>query len=385
MTLASGARSRILYIAEVTPGTTPVTPAMTVLRTTSRNIQGRKNMMESPELRPEAQTADLRHGFNQVEGSPGFALGVEAYDDMLEAALRGTWAAVVTSGTPDMGADSPTSTFTRSAGSWVTDNFRPGDIIETSGFSEADNNGLFRVTVVAATALTVDATLATEAQTAAKTLDLKGKRLDVSTTLKTFTFEKQFLDIVQYQPFRGVAINTLGMSIQPERVVTATIGLLGMSFGAMTGTSVADSVIDATESSPFSAFDGAMYEGGSSVSVVTGLDFSIDNGRTLQAVVGSKYSPAVFEGTADVTGTLTALFEDADLYNKFVNETESSLWLKLEDINGSDFLNIVMPRVKYTGGEIDPPQEGPVPQSLPFVALLNTTQGTSISLQRSNS
>jgi hypothetical protein len=60
--------------------------------------------------------------------------------------------------------------------------------------------------------------------------------------------------------------------------------------------------------------------------------------------------------------------------NRFINETESSIWLKMDDPNaiGTHFASVVFPRVKYNGGTIDPPQEGPCVMEMPFVALKAT-------------
>src|SRR5262245_34978249 len=48
-------------------------------------------------------------------------------------------------------------------GSWITDGFAIGDHVETSGFTNAGNNGTFVVTAVTATNLTVDLALTPEA------------------------------------------------------------------------------------------------------------------------------------------------------------------------------------------------------------------------------
>ena len=57
-------------------------------------------------------------------------------------------------------------------------------------------------------------------------------------------------------------------------------------------------------------------------------------------------------------------------YSKFVNETETSIWMRLQDPNdATHFMNLVMPRVKFTDGSVDPPTEGPVPLSMGFRSL----------------
>ena len=110
---------------------------------------------------------------------------------------------------------------------------------------------------------------------------------------------------------------------------------------------------------------------GDNIAVATSMNFTLARNRSLNPVIGSRFSPDVFEGTARVSGTFSAYFDSAALLNKFINETESSIWLRMDDPNfiGTRFMSVVFPRVKYNGGTIDPPQEGPVTLEMPFRAL----------------
>lgn len=386
MALASGANVGLSYVVETTHGTTPSSPSMKALRSTGRNINLTKNTQQSEELRDDRQLADLRHGFNQVQGSIPYELSLQAYDDLLEAALSGTWAAGADTGATTL--DATAGAFSRAAGSFLTDGFEVGDIVTASGFSTSGNNGRFRVTAVAATTLTVSPidgqAMGTESGAGDEQVTAAGKKLKIGSTLRTFTIERRFTDINQYQVFKGVAVNQMSLSISPESIVGGSFELLGMSAQPFSGTSLGAPSAAPAET-PLSSFDGALYEGGTQIGVVTGLDLTLNNNRTLEGVVGSQFSPDVFEGTCNVSGTLTAFFEDASLVDKFINETESSLDLLLDDINGTDFIRVRLPRLKYTGGDIDPPQQGPITLSMPFTALVDSEQGTTMTIQRSNS
>ena len=126
---------------------------------------------------------------------------------------------------------------------------------------------------------------------------------------------------------------------------------------------------------PFAAFDGLIFDGAVNTTVATSLEFTISNNYTLEGVIGSKGSPGVFDGVMTLEGSLDVFFEDEVLYNKFFNETESSLWVRLDDPNdAAEFMNIVIPRVKYNTSEIDPPQNGPVTISMGFAGLEKTVK-----------
>ena len=132
------------------------------------------------------------------------------------------------------------------------------------------------------------------------------------------------------------------------------------------------------------AFEGQLSEGGAESNVVTAMNFTLNNNRSLQAVVGSKFSPDVFEGTAMITGEATVFFEDEVLFNKFVDETISQLSVQMDDLNGTDFIVIGFPAVKYTGGDMDPPAQGPVPITMPWEAQVSAVTGNSMYIQKSD-
>jgi hypothetical protein len=386
MAIASGSRVQLVYQVESTHGVAPGSPDVSVLRTTSRNVNLNKNLLESAEARSDGMESDVRHGFNQVVGSPGFQLGLEDYDDMIEYGMGVSWATITTSGSPDMGAVAASDTFTRATGSWVTDGFVPGMMITTTGFTESANNGTFRVLTVAATSIGVDAELTDEASGPGQTLVMTGKIITIGTTLTTFTLERQWLDITKYQLFHGCAINTMDFTVNPEAIANCSLGILGMKqSAAISGTPFDATATAASSNEPFSSFEGTLYEGGSSIAVVTGMTLNVNRQRALQPVLMSKFSPDVFEGIAQVTGTLDVLMEDETLMNKFYNETGSKIWMKIDDPDGTNFWNIGIPNLKYTGAEQDPPQTGPVIQSLPFRGLRDSTSQTSLWIQRSNS
>lgn len=212
-------------------------------------------------------------------------------------------------------------------------------------------------------------------------------RLNIGTTMKTYTFERQFLDLSLYEPSRGVAMNTAEFRLQPEAIVGITFTPIGMIPGTAVGTPLDAAPDAAPTSQPFDSFTGAIYEGGITggdvIGLVTGLTFTINRNRTLGPVIGTKTSPDVFEGTAVITGSMTAYFQTHTLYNKFIAESESVIGFDLKDLDNPETgYTGVMPRIKYTGNDKDPAREGPVTQTMPFQALYDQTEQTSLYLLR---
>jgi hypothetical protein len=92
MTIATGSRHDMAYVAENTFGTTPTTPTFTPIRHTGTTIGLSKDAIESEELRQDRQIANYRHGNKSVAGDVNVELSYGTFDDLLEATLAGTWA-----------------------------------------------------------------------------------------------------------------------------------------------------------------------------------------------------------------------------------------------------------------------------------------------------
>jgi hypothetical protein len=84
----------------------------------------------------------------------------------------------------------------------------------------------------------------------------------------------------------------------------------------------------------FAAVNGLIQVNGTTRGVVTGLNVQMDLSPSSDAVVGQNFVPEIFLGRANVTGQLTAMFEDVDLINNFVDEDEISILAYLTPSNG---------------------------------------------------
>ena len=386
MAIASGSRVTLATIPEVTLGTTPA-GTLKPTRHTKAVLTLKKDSYKSEEIVANRQTKDMRLGFRSIEGSLEVELSVKSHDEYYESALAGSFSApapVTLNGAIVAG-----NKVTRASGSFLTDGYRVGDIVTLSAFaaSAGANNGTVRLATVSALEVSLVSTAgAPFAKTlitdTAGTMTYAGKRLDCGTTMKAVSVEQGFTDIAQYRIFMGIVANGLDLKIQPKGMLKATFDLIGKDVTAFTGTPKTYSA--AGTESPLDAFSGAMWEGGTPMALITGIDLKLANGRTTQPVVGSKVTPDIFEGNADITGTATVLFQDAAMFNKFDAETESSLDVLCRNAAGTEFLRFVMPRVKFSTAGIEPPTEGPVPITMEFTALIDPVSGTAFYMQRSN-
>ncbi len=206
--------------------------------------------------------------------------------------------------------------------------------------------------------------------------------LKVGTTPKYFSIEDYAADIDQARLFTGMSVNSLGVSLAPNQMVTGTFGLVGkdMTIGATEKTQDA-----ASGAAPYDAYSGDLKiadNGGvlAASAIVTGLDFTLTNSFAPTFVIGDDSAPSLEYGRAEVEGTLTAYFEDAALINRFLNETETALEASVGD--GTNSLTFLFPRIKINSADVG--VDGPTSRivNISFVALYDSTESSNLVITR---
>jgi hypothetical protein len=153
--MASTNRAKTSYVAEITKGSTPASPAFKTLRLTKDGIVATPNRVTSNEIRADRQIAEQILVALASGGEVGIELSFNAFDDMLEAALQGAWTnnPSITVATIDTEiSDLSTTTATVAAGLGTP--FKAGHLVFTGGFPTAANNG-FLARVASSTSTTV--------------------------------------------------------------------------------------------------------------------------------------------------------------------------------------------------------------------------------------
>lgn len=206
----------------------------------------------------------------------------------------------------------------------------------------------------------------------------------IGTTPKFLTLEDRMEDISQFRLFTGMTVSTMNISIAPNQMVETSFDMVGKDMSVSgTGKTVSASTVN----SPFDSYNGAIYEGGVGsgdlVNVITSISFSVTNSFAPTFVVGSATAPQLEFGRSVIEGTMSVYAEDATFINKFLNETESSFQVSVDDPSGSNAYTFLMPRVKYNGAPVPLANEQSRIIELPFVALYDTVEGTQMVVTRS--
>lgn len=382
MTIASGVAKKVAFKKESSWAVPAGATGAQYLRRVTSDLSLAKETYQSAEIRTDYQIADFRHGVRSVEGTIAGELSPATYAPFIAAALRKDFVAGATTGALAVFSVTNTGTkFTRSSGSFVTDGFKVGDVISATGFSTANNNSHY-VLVTVVTALTMDivpldgTVLTDEAAGGTRTIAVVGKKTytpEANHTDDSFTFEHYYSDVAQSEVFTGCKVNTMAIALPPTGMSTINIGVMGKDIVA--GTSAYFTTpTDATATGTLASVNGIAYAVGTRNYLLTGLNINYAGNLSMEAVVGSNTYPEIFEGRVNISGDLTAYFENGDLRDAFIQEDEVALMFVFttENTKNPDFVSFVLPRVKFGGASKDDGERGLI-QTIPYQALFNAS------------
>jgi hypothetical protein len=408
MVIATGVFKRVSIKKQIGLGTpAPAGPSGSAqyLRRVTSTLDLTKAAYTSAEILVSQQRRDMRHGVRSVTGTISGELSVGAYQLPMESVLRqvsqvgATTGALATSASS--GAGTFAGTFTRSAGSYLTDGFKVGDVVRFTGWAApalANNAINYLITALTATVMTVrtlnQTDIVAKAAGDSVTVSLAGKKTWVPQSGQSrdyYTIEQFFSDISISERFTDCVFADINLTFPASGMATVNFPVMGIN--AVTGNAEYFTTPAAQSVGPILAsVNGALLVNGVVVAAITSFTLSVKgNYAGASGVVGSNTEPDIFPGVMDTTGSATVLFSDAVMRDLFYNETESSISVVLTGDNtpNAPIFAVNLPRVKFSGATKDDHPLG-LAQTMPFTALENyaggagtATLATSISIQDS--
>lgn len=241
-----------------------------------------------------------------------------------------------------------------SVGQWI----KTGGTAAGDKFATAACNGWARITAIAANTLTLDnlPTGWTTDTGAGKTIMVFcGDILKNSTTMRSFTVEKGFLDqgTPTYATYLGCVVGGMDLTFQANQIVSGSFTLLGMTHA--TATSSLGSATAATTAGVMNAVSnvGRIAEGGSEVTTpnyVQSLTMQINNNLREKPAIGILGLSGIGAGEFSVSGAMRTYFGSKALYDKYVAGTETSINVRVT--KDSQAVIFTLPRIKFDSGKI---------------------------------
>jgi hypothetical protein len=262
--------------------------------------------------------------------------------------------------------------------------------VKLSGCTAAANNGYHKITAINSAAHTLTfagSTFVVEGTTAqVGDVTISGSRLINGSTQRSFSIEREFADVAQFFNFRGMTVGKMGMSFQSGSIVGGSFDFMGKD-GQRAGVTYMPNPATASTANEIMnavAGVGAIYEGGSLLTstYIKKLELSVDNKLRGRDAIGTLGNVSIGSGTLEVGGSLDVYLADGSLYDKFINDTASSISVRVLDDAGNGYIfslsNIEYDDAKVNAGGQD--QDAMI--SLPFVSLDSSSSGIVLQIDR---
>lgn len=392
-TVAQGIQKQTVIIKQAGLGTPGAGNGGQVMRRKTAVFKASRAMFKSDEIVQHQQDTGDNYGLKSTDGKLDGILSPKTYAFLFASLLRkdlvigvNSTALVNVTAAVTTGAQ---GTFTRAAGSFLTDGFKIGDVVRQVGWTAgAVNNNAHNMLIIGLTATVMTVVTLDGAPVMAKaagdsvTITVVGKKTMAPLTGHTndyFSVEEWYADIAKSELFTDTKVTQCAVTLPGTGNVTVSFDFLGIERKLGTAQVLTTPTAE-TNTSPLTAVNGILFLNGQPVSNITGSNITI-NGNMKQgdALVGSNNPADISRGRIMVTGQFTGLFTDQIISSLYDSETVTSIVMAMTADNtpASDVVTFSMGRIKVTG---DAPDDGEkmIIRTYPFTAEINIAGGTAI-------
>lgn len=323
-----------------------------------------RGTIEDPESRNDGMTSMARQGSERVTGGYPGTLSVGTFNTLIAALFRAPWTASAVALTCDAGATYTSLAVTNQntltlvgSGSFLTQGVRVGKVIRL-GATAANDSINAVVSAVSANVITVLGTPWTNFTADTNATLTITKYLTNSTTLtrSAYTFEEYNSDLDQSEQFEYCRIVSMKLTLQSNGMAKLDFGIVGRSV-AVLDTASAPGLTSPTQYTSIGLVvqDATLYIAGTAIGTVTGGEFNFDLGGDGIDVIGSRYTPDIYEGNMRIQGNITAIRTalTSSHLARFLAETDnvelSLLFIEPDAAPPIDFFHVFIPRLKYMG------------------------------------
>lgn len=155
----------------------------------------------------------------------------------------------------------------------------------------------------------------------------------VSSQLASYIMEQGYPDIGVYQLFNGCKTNKMSLKVGEDAELVASLEIMGAKetvSGSPFDASPVDILLDRFENS-----GATIFQDGEASGILSEMSLALDNGLDGNTFIvgGGGVRGALNEGIAAISGSIKALFQDADLYTKARNAEPTSLSVQFERLD----------------------------------------------------
>lgn len=385
--------SQLRYIEEADYAVTPTDGNSLNIRNTGDTFAYSQTTTESGEIVSDRMTTDLIVTGAGANGPFNFELSYKEFDNFLRAALETVgWAVLGASGiSAAFNATFTASVMTADAAPTTTSaltKLEKGQWFQVQAAGSANDKKWFRVhptTAPTATTITVDPATPFTVDAASKSVKLSASRIKNGVVQTQFTFEREHIDVGQFFRFYGMTVSKMSLSLSSGAIVTGSFEFMGKNGDRATATVMPGEPVESQTYDIMNAVKGVgnIMEGGIPLDArIKKLDLSIDNTLRAQDAIGSLGAAGIASGSLKVSGSMSVYLKDGTLYDKFVDNTPTSLQFAVRDgsMNGYMFQ---LPKMKYGDAKVTSgSKDQDCMLDLPFTGLKDPATKAAIIIDR---
>lgn len=378
-------RTALRYVAESVFGTTPSNPVFKELRYTGESINFNQASIVSNEIRADRNTGDSIRVDADVSGDINAELSFETFDDMIAAALCSSFPTPPAGTAPGVAAATagagtlPAATYyyqVTAIGATGIESLPTAEMSLAAGANTGVNVNW--TTAAGATGYKIYGRVTGGSKRLLATVGVvltyldngsitpSGATIPVTntssirngTSLLSFTIQKHFQDLAVpvFQNFTGCRIGGMNLEFQTGQILTGSFSVMGLT--ATSGTSqVAGATVvplgaNKAVLNSVTNLTTIQKDGVTLTSSIKSMTLALNNNLRGQKAIGTLGNKGVALGRCEITGNIELYFEDLVEYTSFLNATYFSIGFRVADPNGTDYYDVLMPRVKYESGTI---------------------------------
>ena len=370
------------------------------LRLLSESVKSDLTLATSDEIRSYRDIPELNLTDKGTSGSLNGELSWEAFarEQLKWSMMSSAWSdsgsdvTVQTSISTEMAPSGYPKRYSHGGAGFANDPV-VGQWLYITGANAAASNGFHKVAAVATTPI-ISWFEVEEAIGANETTQITIKMLPQvvnGTSFNSCVIQRQYTDITNANArFLGQAISGFSLDASGTDTVKFNLDITGLSESTITDASLdaIDTDADPVTYPTMTTSEGVVWVRENAADYAcTSFQFQVGNNLRKKYALGTLGALDFNEGDFEVTGSMQAYFEDSTAYDKFLNQTETSLSICISDgtsTKGHAFI-FDFPMVKFTDAQrVAGGRNQDIIADISWQALYDANEGITMRIARSD-
>ena len=367
------------------------------LRLLSESVKSDLTLATSDEIRSYRDIPELNLTDKGTSGSLNGELSWEAFAreqlkwSMMSSAWSDSGSDVTVASAEDVDVTSQTNRFIKTAVSNWDNAPVVGQWVYVTGAVSATINGFHKVaSVTPGRTFTVEEDITADEAAVSLTIKMLPQVVN-GTSFNSCVIQRQYTDITNANArFLGQAISGFSLDASGTDTVKFNLDITGLSESTLTDASLdaIDTDADPVTYPTMTTSEGVVWVRENAADYAcTSFQFQVGNNLRKKYALGTLGALDFNEGDFEVTGSMQAYFEDSTAYDKFLNQTETSLSICISDgtsTKGHAFI-FDFPMVKFTDAQrVAGGRNQDIIADISWQALYDADEGITMRIARSD-